>query len=93
MLELMNRQAEGRRRNRPRKEIAMKNDYFENKVVTSMCILLRAQKAAIALDDSEAVRQYGARYEGFMDALRCTLSGSYIARLVSLANEKINAEG
>lgn len=71
----------------------MKNDYFENKIVTRMCTLLRAQKSAFALGKGEDAQQFGARYEGFMDALHCTLSGSYIAHLVSLANEKIEAEG
>lgn len=71
----------------------MKNDYFEKKMVSRMCALLRAQKSAVALGDEETAKEYGARFEGFMDALYCTLSGSYIAHLVSLANAEIEAEG
>ena len=71
----------------------MKNDYFENKVVTRMCTLLRAQKAAAAQGDTETANHFGDKLDGFMDALHCTLSGSYIAHLVTLANEKIEAEG
>lgn len=58
-----------------------------------MCTLLRIQKAAVADGDKETANEYGAKFDGFMDALYCTLSGSYIAHLVRLANEKIEAEG
>ena len=71
----------------------MKNDYFENKMVSRMCVLLRTQKSAVALGDEETAKEYGARFEGFMDALSITLAGSYIAHLVKMANEKIGAEG
>ena len=71
----------------------MKNDYFENKIVSKMCAILRTQKSAVNLGEEETAKEYGARFEGFMDALYCTLSGSYIAHLVSLANEKIETEG
>ena len=67
----------------------MKNDYFENKMVSHMCMILRTQKAAANDGDEETAREYGGRFEGFMDALYCT----YIAHLVKLANEKIEAEG
>jgi len=71
----------------------MKNDYFENKIVTKMCAIMRAQKAAVNLGEDVTAKEIGAKYDGFMDALHCTLSGSYIAHLVSLANEIIEAEG
>jgi len=71
----------------------MKNDYFENKIVSHMCVILRTQKAAANDGDDETAKEYGGRFEGFMDALYCTLSGSYIAHLVKLANEKLEAEG
>ena len=71
----------------------MKNDYFENKIVSHMCVILRTQKSAVALGDKEMVKDYGARFEGFMDALSITLAGPYIAHLVKMANEKIEAEG
>lgn len=71
----------------------MKNDYFENKIVSKMCEILRTQKSAANLGEDETAKEYGAKYDGFMDALYCTLSSSYIAHLVSLANEKIEAEG
>ncbi len=71
----------------------MKNDYFENKMVSHMCVILRTQKSAVATGDEETAKEYGARFDGFMDALYCTLAGPYIAHLVKLANEKIEAEG
>jgi hypothetical protein len=71
----------------------MKNDYFENKMVSHMCMILRVQKSAVADGDEETAREYAGRYEGFMDALYCTLSDPYIAHLVKLANEKLEAEG
>ena len=71
----------------------MKNDYFEKKIVSHMCMILRVQKSAAADGDEETAREYGGRFEGFMDALYCTLAGPYIAHLVKLANEKIEAEG
>lgn len=71
----------------------MKNDYFENKLVSHMCIILRTQKAAVNDGDEETAKEYGGRFEGFMDALYCTLSGPYIAHLVKLVNEKIETEG
>ena len=71
----------------------MKNDYFENKIVSHMCMILRVQKSAVTDGDEETAKEYGGRFEGFMDALYCTLSSSYIAHLVKLANEKLEAEG
>ena len=75
------------------RKITMKNDYFENKMVSHMCLILRTQKSAVALGNEEMAKEYGDRFEGFMDALSCTLAGPYIAHLVTLANEKLEAEG
>lgn len=66
----------------------LKINCFSDRVVQHLCVLLRTQRAAAADGNQEMVNVYGAKIDGFLDALSITLAGPYLAALVDQANLK-----